>query len=291
MELISIDLAIEQLKKGELVAFPTETVYGLGAPIFNEKAIAQIFKAKGRPADNPLIAHISSLDQLNQIAVDIPDDFYTLATSFFPGPLTVILKRHRDVPRMASGGLDTIAVRMPDHPIARQLIEGVGEPLVAPSANLSGKPSSTTALHVLTDFAQVSGFVVDGGSTELGIESSVVNLVTKTMLRPGTIAQREIEAVLGYSLKAGSEKASPGMRYRHYCPEARVILFTDRKKFDDSSSSHKYDHLTMANLYATLRQADEKGVEEISIFCDAEMLKNRGLMDRLQRASCTNFQR
>ncbi|HNA62304.1 MAG TPA: L-threonylcarbamoyladenylate synthase [Rhabdochlamydiaceae bacterium] len=285
MKLITVDLAIEQLKQGNLVAFPTETVYGLGAPIFNERAVTQIFTAKGRPADNPLIAHISSLDQVNEIAMDIPADFYKLAAHFFPGPLTVILKKHPRVPAIVSGGLDTIAVRMPRHPIAQQLISGIGEPVVAPSANLSGKPSSTTAQHVLSDFSGIAGFVVDGGNTELGIESSVVNLNTKTMLRPGTLTQTEIEAILGYSLRVAEEKSSPGMRYKHYCPKARVRLFTNQEAFETYPSSHKYCHLTMSNLYAVLRAADDQGLEEICIFCDAEMVQNRGLMDRLERAS------
>ncbi|MFI5333578.1 MAG: L-threonylcarbamoyladenylate synthase, partial [Chlamydiales bacterium] len=146
-----VEQATALLRGGELVAFPTETVYGLGAPISNSEAIAKIFSTKGRPQDNPLIVHISNLDDVARLARDIPEEFYLLAKRFWPGPLTVVLKRARTVPASISAGLDTVAIRMPQHPVARELIEKVGEPLAAPSANLSGKPSSTSAQHVLED--------------------------------------------------------------------------------------------------------------------------------------------
>ncbi len=204
------------LKEGHLVAFPTETVYGLGAPIFQREAVAQIFVAKGRPADNPLIAHVSCLSQILEIASEIPPFFDQLTRAFFPGPLTLILKRHPQVPAIVSGGLGTIAVRMPDHPLAQALITAVGQPLVAPSANLSGRPSSTEACHVLHDFSGRIAAVIDGGKTEHGMESTVVSLLGEKpiLLRPGALSLEEIEAVLGQKILVGNSQAqgSPGMK-------------------------------------------------------------------------------
>ncbi len=295
-----IELAADLLKKGELVAFPTETVYGLGAPIFNEKAIAKIFQAKGRPANNPLIAHIADLSQVDQIARDIPPDFYRLAAEFFPGPLTIVLKKHPDVPAMVSGGLGTIALRMPSHPLARRLILAVGEPLVAPSANLSGTPSSTTARHVIADFQGKIAAVIDGGETEFGIESTVIYLASDTpcLLRPGALSPEAIEKVLGKPLqKASSENrlTSPGMQYRHYSPQAKIRLFTNREEMENYRLSEGrrlclstqeepgFYHLKASNLYALLRLADEENYPEIVIFCDET--RDLAFLDRLQRAS------
>jgi Sua5/YciO/YrdC/YwlC family protein len=290
-----ITLAAELLRKGELVAFPTETVYGLAAPIFNPETIAKIYKAKGRPSDNPLIAHIASLDQIEQIAREIPPEFYLLAKKFFPGPLTVVLKKHPSVPAIVSGGLDTIAVRMPSHPVARQLILAVGQPLVAPSANLSGKPSSTTAQHVAADFEGKIRAVIDGGAAEFGIESTVVSLVsTPCLLRWGAVSKEEIEAVLGKPLAAPTSSdllASPGTRYRHYSPEAKIKLFTTQAEMDvylltsPARRRHIVHEITPSNLYALLRQADEEEIEEIIVFCSPQMLQNSALMDRLKKAA------
>jgi L-threonylcarbamoyladenylate synthase len=286
-----ISLAAEYLQKGELVAFPTETVYGLGAPIFNPDAIAKIYLAKGRPSDNPLIAHISSLDQINQIARDIPEEFYLLAKEFFPGPLTVVLKKHSSVPAIVSGGLDTIAVRMPDHPIAKQLILAVGEPLVAPSANLSGKPSSTTAQHVAADFEGKIKAVIDGGPTHYGIESTVVSLVAEPcLLRLGAIPKAEIEKILPLG-EATNKFSSPGTRYRHYAPEASIKLFESQNEMERYLQKKPNlrrlvnPKVTTANVYAMLRQADDEKVEEIVIYCSPEMRLNHVLMDRLLKAA------
>lgn len=289
-----IDLAAQLLKKGELVAFPTETVYGLGAPIFSPETVAKIYQAKGRPSDNPLIAHISSLDQLSQIAQDIPPEFYRLAEAFFPGALTVVLKKHPLVPGIVSGGLETIAVRMPSHPVARKLIEAVGQPLVAPSANLSGRPSSTTAQHVIADFQDKISAVMDGGPTEFGIESTVVSLVsTPCLLRWGAVSKEEIEKVLGYSLVEATEKdklSSPGTRYRHYAPEAKVKLFTSLDQIEAYLKTAPLlrrrilQDIESSELYALLRQADDEKVEEIVIYCTPQMLQDPALMDRLQKA-------
>src|SRR3989338_2727371 len=159
------------LKKGEVVAFPTETVYGLGAPVFYKEAILKIFALKHRPPDNPLIAHISNLSELAQIVTHLPDEFFLLEKRFFPGPLTLILPVHPAVPKEATAGLKNIGVRMPAHPLTLELITRVGEPLVAPSANLSGRPSSTSAGHVLEDFEGRIPAILDGGECAIGIES------------------------------------------------------------------------------------------------------------------------
>jgi L-threonylcarbamoyladenylate synthase len=293
-----ISLAAELLLKGELVAFPTETVYGLGAPIFQPEAIAKIYTAKGRPSDNPLIAHIASLSQVEQIARDIPPEFFRLAEQFFPGPLTIVLKKHPSVPAIVSGGLETIALRMPSHPLAQALIAAVGQPLVAPSANLSGKPSSTTAQHVRADFKEI-GAVIDGGETEYGIESTVVSLVyTPCLLRPGAISKEAIEKVLGQQLHEAAPHdrlSSPGTRYRHYAPEAQVKLFTRQDELErylqEAPERRRLliSNIQSVNLYSLLRQADEEKQEEIVIFCDEQTVQNLALMDRLHKAATTSL--
>jgi L-threonylcarbamoyladenylate synthase len=294
LTLDQIALAAEILKRGELVAFPTETVYGLGAPISDPEAIRKIYLVKGRPSDNPLIAHISSLDQIHQIAREIPPEFDLLAKAFFPGPLTVVLKKHPSVPSVVSGGLDTIAVRMPSHPVARELIKAVGEPIVAPSANISGRPSSTTAQHVVDDFEGKIGAVLDGGPTEYGVESTVVSLIEQPcLLRLGAVPKEGIERILNEPLGEAtdqSKRSSPGTRYRHYAPKASIRLFESEQEMEMYLKAHHLHRwinpdLTVANLYAKLRQADDEGVEEIVIYCSPEMRQNRVLMDRLFKAS------
>ncbi len=310
LSLDQIDQAASLLKAGEIVAFPTETVYGLGASVFNEEAVEKIYAAKQRPKDNPLIIHISSLDEIEMIAVDIPPAFYTLASRFFPGPLTLVLKRHPNVPERVSCGLSTIAVRMPKDATAIALIKKAGVPLAAPSANLSGKPSSTCAEHVLDDFNGSIAAVIDGGSSLCGIESTVVDLVSfekPLLLRPGIITQEEIEAVLKCQVLAhkpvqGEKVASPGMKYRHYAPKAKVVLL---HSLDELLSSLKKEEKQLAllpqssppvagidqmalskeTLYATLRLCDKKGYSEILILCDRETLKDQALMNRLRHAS------
>lgn len=188
------------LKKGEIVAFPTETVYGLGASLFDLCAIEKIYVAKGRPKVKPLTAHIATLSQVKEIAIDIPDAFYLLANAFFPGPLTIILKKHPHVPNCATAGSNTIGIRFPDHPIAQHLIQEVGSPLVAPSANLSGCLSPVTADEVLRDLNGKIAAVVDGGICPLGIPSTIVDLVSfeyPVILRIGQITSKDLEGVIG----------------------------------------------------------------------------------------------
>ena len=286
----------EILKQGGVVAFPTETVYGLGASVFQPEAIQRIFQVKGRPQDNPLIVHISSLDQLPLIVSDVPQLFYRLAEKFFPGPLTVLLPKLETVPDIVSANLPQIGVRMPSHLIARQLIEAVGMPLVAPSANLSGKPSSTSAAHVQADFGDQIDGVIDGGLCSYGIESTVMTLSPyPQILRPGAITQKELEEVLGihipYAEAHGDKPLSPGMKYRHYAPVAKVTLFYDQHAFFsylEGASQHKrlvLERVNPQDFYALLRQADVEGYSEVVIFCDDVMQKNFGLMNRITRAS------
>lgn len=303
-----IDKAADLLKRGEIVAFPTETVYGLGACVDKPEALAKIFHAKGRPLDNPLIIHIADLDQLPQIAVDFPESVSRLAKGFWPGPLTLVLKRHPGVSAIVSAGLSTIAVRMPSHPVARELIRAAGCPLAAPSANLSGRPSSTHAAHVLEDFDGKISAILDGGETALGIESTVLSLHNPSdpiILRPGEITKSQLEVVLGSPIRykqKGDQEASPGMKYRHYAPNAPARLFTalddlfqylkkerrlKRVVLSREKTSIDVDHLPLSSrdVFASLRLADTHGYEEVLIYCDEETLQQEGLMNRLQKAS------
>lgn len=286
--IITIDDAAQLLTKGEIVAFPTETVYGLGACVFNEEAVAKIFRAKQRPMDNPLIVHILNMEQLGDLAVEIPDDFYKLAEQFFPGPLTIVLKKHPKVPSIVSAGLSTIAIRMPAHKIARELIKKAGQPLAAPSANLSGRPSATEASHVIEDFGGIP--VIDGGEATLGVESTVVYLIGEpVLLRPGAISVEEIESVLGKSIREKTPSdpiASPGMKHRHYAPLVPLKVFMDKKAFLAAQTPGKkrliLQKVSAKTLYRFLRTP---GYEEILVYCDEETIKDKALMDRLQRAA------
>lgn len=222
------------LKKGGLVAFPTETVYGLGADALNHSAVLKIFEAKGRPADNPLIVHVDSIQNCRELVKSIPPKALSLMDEFWPGPLTLIMDRKSVVPDVTTGGLDTVAIRMPDNEIALQLIKYAGTPLAAPSANRSGKPSPTTAHHVISDLGGRIDAVIDGGSVSIGVESTVVDMTpdVPVILRPGKISRQDIEKCIGevnigYDDKVhpDSEKVrSPGMKYTHYSPDSNVIL-------------------------------------------------------------------
>ncbi|MEK7852017.1 MAG: L-threonylcarbamoyladenylate synthase, partial [Deltaproteobacteria bacterium] len=226
--------AAEVLKNGGTVAFPTETVYGLGAGALNPDAIKKIFRAKGRPSDNPLIVHIAEIDDLKVIAKKPSKAALALINEFWPGPLTIILKRNKVVPDIVTGGLDTVAVRMPDNKIALSLIKKSGVPLVAPSANFSGKPSPTGARDVAADLSGRIDMIIDGGKTRIGIESTVIDMTTKppVLLRPGGLPVEEIEKVAGPVRKLSEEPdglrcepvRSPGMKYRHYAPKARMTI-------------------------------------------------------------------
>ena len=227
--------AAHLLRMGQLVASPTETVYGLGANGLDEEAVARIFEAKGRPQDNPLILHISDASQMELFCRDIPASAYKLAEAFWPGPLTMVLPARDIVPRRTTGGLDTVAVRCPDHWVTREIIRLSGVPVAAPSANISGKPSTTTAQHVLHDHDGKIAAVVDGGPCRVGVESTIVDLTEARprLLRPGGITPEQLKAVLGdlvvdKAVTAQIDKdevvKAPGMKYRHYAPAEPVVI-------------------------------------------------------------------
>lgn len=219
------------LKEGGLVAFPTETVYGLGAIATSEQAVAQIFAAKGRPSDNPLIIHIGDKDQLSDWVSKFPDVAKKLVHSFWPGPLTLVLPHQGNIAPNVTAGLDTVAVRMPSHPVALALLQLTGEPVAAPSANRSGRPSPTEAAHVWHDLAGRLDILLDGGETGIGVESTVVDVTEETpvLLRPGGITIEALTQAVGHievdpGLKQESAPRSPGMKYRHYAPQAEMWL-------------------------------------------------------------------
>uniref|UniRef100_A0A7C4WBX5 Threonylcarbamoyl-AMP synthase n=1 Tax=Geoglobus ahangari TaxID=113653 RepID=A0A7C4WBX5_9EURY len=227
-----IKKAAEIIKKGGLVAFPTETVYGLGADALNARAVKRIFEVKGRPPDNPLIVHVSSVDDVYKIAK--PNKIAKkLMEEFFPGPLTLVMEKKDIVPDITTANLKTIAVRMPDHKVALKLIELSETPIAAPSANKSGKPSPTRAEHVIEDFKDEIECVIDGGEVDIGLESTVVDTTTYPIeiLRPGAITKEMLEEFFDVKVAGESDVAkSPGMKYRHYAPEAETIVIKDRKK-------------------------------------------------------------
>jgi L-threonylcarbamoyladenylate synthase len=231
--------AAQKLKQNEVVAFPTETVYGLGGNAESDEAVSKIFEAKGRPGDNPLIIHIASREQIHSFVKEIPEQALRLMDAFWPGPLTIILeKKAGALSEKATAGLSTIAVRMPDHPVALALIEETGLPLAAPSANLSGKPSPTTAAHVADDLTgRISG-IVDGGATGVGLESTVVDCTGEVpvILRPGGVTKEQLEEVIG-EISAdpaltdeGQAPKAPGMKYRHYAPNSPFYLVNGSKE-------------------------------------------------------------
>ncbi|HEY9576754.1 MAG TPA: L-threonylcarbamoyladenylate synthase, partial [Pseudobacillus sp.] len=235
--------AADLLKQDEVVAFPTETVYGLGGNALSDQAAAKIFAAKGRPADNPLIVHIASKQQVADVAVNISQTAERLMEAFWPGPLTVILeKRPNRLSEVVTAGLDTVAVRMPDHPVALAVIQEAGLPIAAPSANRSGKPSPTSAKHVQDDLDGVVAGIIDGGDTGVGVESTVVDCTgdIPIILRPGGITKEEIEEVVGEAAidaaltDAKQQPKSPGMKYKHYAPEAPVYLLEGSREWIQS---------------------------------------------------------
>ena len=231
----NIDIAAKALQQGEIVSFPTETVYGLGAIATSQEAVLKVFEAKGRPSDNPLIVHISDIQQMTSTVEEVPEIALTLAKAFWPGPLTMILKAKPGIYAPAlSAGLTTVSFRMPNHPLTLELISKVGIPLVGPSANLSTKPSPTKVEHVFEDMNGRIRGIVDGGSSTVGVESTVIDLTNDegpVILRPGVITKEQIEAVIGsiqstVKTTAGEREVpkSPGMKYRHYAPKTPVFV-------------------------------------------------------------------
>jgi L-threonylcarbamoyladenylate synthase len=272
------------------VAIPTETVYGLAAPIFHIEAVNKIFSLKKRPRDNPLIAHVSSMQMIEQIAETLPESFFRLSRVFWPGPLAMIVQKKATVPGLVSGGHSTIAIRMPSHPLALQLIDAVGEPLVAPSANISGRPSPTTALDVLEDLGGSLRAVLDGGPCEVGIESTVVSLMhgVPTLLRPGTITKAQLEEVLQREValpEGGQPVPCPGMKYRHYAPRAQIRIVDQLPKNAQFILSRDLGTLNARSFYTRLREGDRQGFDTIWILLDPISRRDEGLMNRLFRAA------
>lgn len=233
-DLENIKKAGQILKDGGLVSFPTETVYGLGANGLDEEAVKKIYQAKGRPSDNPLILHISSKNQVEDLAKDISEDARICMDKFWPGPITLIFKKKDLVPALISGGLDTVAVRMPSHEIANRIIKEANLPIAAPSANTSGRPSPTRAQHVEEDLFGKIDMIVDGGSSGIGLESTVLDLSGEKpiILRPGKITVEEIRKILpeveedASIIEQDMIPKSPGQKYKHYAPQGEMLLFT-----------------------------------------------------------------
>ena len=318
-----IDQAADRIRQGKLVSFPTETVYGLGASAFDAQAVAQVFAYKGRPADNPLIVHLPDVGWLDRVAIDIPPEAVRLFSHFSPGPLTLVLKKNPAVPALISAGLPTVAVRIPDHEMARALIRSSGLPLVAPSANVSGRPSPTTADHVLHDFAERDLLVLDGGPCAVGVESTVLDMTVNppVILRPGVITAEHIRDACGIMVGRDSRESdkpkSPGQKYRHYAPRATVIpvddgrflaafknlkvkdperigVFADEQSIlplrETGVSAYAYapeaDPVAAAKaLYAALRQFDEEGAQFILAARFSAASEALAYNDRLNRAA------
>jgi len=320
-EVSKIKLAAEVIKKGGLVAFPTETVYGLGADALNEKAVKKIFKVKGRPADDPIIVHVADRKELKRLAEEIPEEAEELIERFWPGPLTLVLKKTERVPKVTTGGLETVAVRMPDNAIALSLIKEAGTPIAAPSANLFGKPSPTSAKHVEHDLGGKVDLIIDGGSTRIGVESTVLDVTSSppVLLRPGGVTLEELREVVGEILlhpavkgRASRVARAPGMKYRHYAPKAKLILVEGKpervrrkiqqllKKFKSpgvitTNEKHSYNGEVVfigseakeiaRNLFKVFREFDERGVDVILAESISETGLGLAVMNRLKKAA------
>ncbi len=317
-----IAAAAEILKADGVVAIPTETVYGLAASAFSDRAIEKVFLAKGRPQDNPLIVHISDLDMIDQAVSEFSSDAKKLAEAFWPGPLTIVLKKSEKIAESVSRGLDTVAVRMPSHPVAREVIRRAGLPLAAPSANISGSPSPTTADHVITDLdGRIDGVIMSGNS-DVGVESTVVSLAVTPprLLRPGRITAEQLkellpDLVIDKAVLAEPEKgekvASPGMKYKHYSPKTEVTLvegnsaafadFVNKKEnclaicFTEDTKDIKIDFLCYGgkndgeaqakSIFSLLRKADTLGKDKIYIHAPEKTGVSLAVYNRLIRAA------
>lgn len=337
-EVDKIRIAADMIRKGGTVAFPTETVYGLGADALNAEAVRKLFEAKERPPDNPLIVHVANKKDVYLLARDIPKAAETLMAKFWPGPLTLVLKRSKLVPDITVVGLDTIAIRMPKNTVALALLKESGTPIAAPSANLAGKPSPTIAKHVIEDLAGRIDIILDAGPTKIGVESTVINVTSSSpmILRPGGTPYEMLREVLGkvklHPLVRAEKKVcvaeavSPGMKHRHYAPEAEMIvvegklekvvrrvqrlaethaasgkrvgiLATDESVFNYEadvvrSLGSREDPATVAkNLFRLLREFDEEKVD--IIIAEGVPLQGLGLavMNRLRKASSFNILR
>lgn len=327
----AIARAGEILRAGGLVAFPTETVYGLGGNALSPAAAEKIYAAKGRPSDNPLIVHIAHAEEMRPLVRDIPESAWRLAEAFWPGPLTMILQKSELVPRETSGGLDTVAIRLPRDKNARALIQAAGLPIAAPSANTSGRPSPTEARHVKEDLGGKIDMILDGGAVAVGIESTIVDLTgsVPALLRPGAITLEMLEGVLGTvqldpvltkPLSPGMHPKAPGMKYRHYAPRAEMFLVdgtreavirkinacaaaakADGKKVgilasEENAAAYRADAVLRLgerakpaeiahNLFAALREMDDRGVDLIYAEAFPESGVGLAIMNRMNKAA------
>ena len=323
-----IDRIASFIESGEVVAIPTETVYGLAANAFDTAAVKKIFEAKGRPSDNPLIVHISRLEDMCLLAEDVPEKAMKLAEKYWPGPLTIILPKNEYVPDEVSGNLPTVAIRFPSHKVAQAIIEAAGTPLAAPSANISGFPSPTCFQYVEDDMTGRVSAIVDGGDCECGIESTVITLATNppTLLRPGAVTPEQLEEILGEiqidkavlnPLAKDAVAASPGMKYQHYSPKAQLsIVKGNLAQFISFVNEHKSeadfvlcfegeedkmplpsvtfgqsdDSFTQAKrIFDALRELDEKGAKTVFVRNPNESGVGLGVCNRLYRAAAFRF--
>lgn len=316
-----INRAADVLRGGGLVAFPTETVYGLGADALNPDAVKKIFSAKHRPIDNPMIVHVAALEDLKFLTESISTEAIPLMKQFWPGPLTLIFRKSAQVADAVTGGQETVAVRMPRNIIALALIRALGHPIAAPSANLSGRPSPTTGRHVLHDLEGEIDMILDGGPVEVGVESTVLDLShhPPTILRPGAVTWEELEPLIGKVVMAVNGKLlnrSPGTSHRHYSPRARVTLveIADQKAIDrliahrarkgskvgiltrQTQSLHSSLDVVVRpmpqdlkvyamQMFAVMRELDELGVDEMIVEKVEEEGIGAAIMDRLRRAA------
>ena len=321
----SIALAARLLQRGELVALPTETVYGIAADARNGAAVRKIFAAKGRPQDNPLIVHICGMQMLRGIVAEVPPRARKLAAAFWPGPLTMVMPRGEEVSDVTCAGLDTVGVRMPSHPVVQAVIRASGVAFAAPSANLSGKPSPTNAQDTLADMDGRLPLILDGGESAVGVESTVVSVTGEhpVLLRPGDITKEQMEAVLGEEvqvspailekLKEGEVARSPGMKYKHYAPKAQVtILQGDFAAYRQYVAQHAgpgvwalcfdgegaqlpvpyieygrdHDGAAQAHhLFAALRELDRNGAQIVYARCPEQDGVSMAVYNRLIRAA------
>ncbi|MBE6756031.1 MAG: threonylcarbamoyl-AMP synthase [Ruminococcaceae bacterium] len=319
----SIEKAAEIIKDGGVVGLPTETVYGLGANAFDSSAVEKIFEAKGRPKDNPMIVHVSSIDEVYPLVKKFPEEAKKLAEKYWPGPLTIIMPKSDKVPARTSGNLDTVAVRMPSHPVMRKVIEKSGCPIAAPSANLSGSPSPTNAKYVFDDMDGRIELILDGGECEVGLESTVITLATEKprLLRPGGITPEQLEEVLGEiiidkavksKLEENAKASSPGMKYKHYAPKIKVVIIkADKEKYAEYVSSHSKNAAALCfeddaqnmsvptvtygrsddsssqakRLFDALRELDETGAEIAFAHCPSDEGVGLAVYNRLLRSA------
>jgi L-threonylcarbamoyladenylate synthase len=303
--------AAAALRSGQLVGIPTETVYGLGAHAFDLAAMQRVFAVKGRPVDNPTIVHLADASELLRVVVSVTPLARRLAAEFWPGPLTLVLAARDDVPRVTTGGLDSVAVRVPDHPVATALLRAADVPVAAPSANRSGRPSPTTAAHVVADLGTGVDLVLDGGPCPVGLESTVVDARgdRAVVLREGSITRELLGDHLDLGGSAGDRRRSPGTRYRHYAPSCRLEVLEPaeaaRRAIGLAAAGIRVGYLgarpaapgvvqllrfstpvdLAQGLYAALRAAEDVGIEVLVVESVAEEGVGRAVMDRLRRAS------